>query len=148
MLFLVYKANHPELTYKGGQEPIVHLEADLHARWSIGLRRTALDGRSLCRMREHAISRTAAISHNLARSTGSRCRSINGPGQVLPCHLLWESKQAEFLLEAFFPWELVERDRCKVAGNRATRHKCSTACSVQAADRDQAGLVLLMRSHS
>src|SRR5262249_46582806 len=25
MLYLVYMANHPELTYRGGQEPIVHL---------------------------------------------------------------------------------------------------------------------------
>lgn len=31
MLYVIYCANHPELTYRGGQEPIVHLEADLHA---------------------------------------------------------------------------------------------------------------------
>ena len=31
MLFVIYCANHPELTYRGGQEPIVHLETDLHA---------------------------------------------------------------------------------------------------------------------
>ncbi len=30
MLHLIYRANHPELTYRGGQGPIVHLEADLH----------------------------------------------------------------------------------------------------------------------
>src|SRR5437764_5776029 len=30
MLFLIHCANHPELAYRGGQEPIVHLEADLH----------------------------------------------------------------------------------------------------------------------
>ena len=29
MLFVIHKANHPELSYHGGQEPIVHLEADL-----------------------------------------------------------------------------------------------------------------------
>ena len=29
MLYLIYMANHPELAYRGGQEPIVHLEADL-----------------------------------------------------------------------------------------------------------------------
>ena len=29
MLYVIYKANHPELAYRGGQEPIVHLEADL-----------------------------------------------------------------------------------------------------------------------
>ena len=31
MLFLIHKANHPNLTYRGGQGPIIHLEADLHA---------------------------------------------------------------------------------------------------------------------
>lgn len=31
MLYLIHKANHQDLTYRGGQEPIIHLEADLHA---------------------------------------------------------------------------------------------------------------------
>jgi len=31
MLYLLYMGNHPELTYRGGQGPIVHLEADLKA---------------------------------------------------------------------------------------------------------------------
>ncbi|BCA53481.1 hypothetical protein W02_06210 [Nitrospira sp. KM1] len=30
MLYLIHCANHPDLSYRGGQEPIVHLEADLH----------------------------------------------------------------------------------------------------------------------
>lgn len=30
MLYVIHCANHPELSYRGGQEPIVHLEADLH----------------------------------------------------------------------------------------------------------------------
>ena len=30
MLFLIYRANHPELTYRGGQDRIIHLEADLN----------------------------------------------------------------------------------------------------------------------
>jgi hypothetical protein len=29
MLYLIYMANHPELVYRGGQGPIVHLESDL-----------------------------------------------------------------------------------------------------------------------
>ena len=29
MLYLIYQGNHPDLTYRGGQEPIIHLEADL-----------------------------------------------------------------------------------------------------------------------
>lgn len=30
MLYLIHMANDPELTYRGGQRPIVHLEADLN----------------------------------------------------------------------------------------------------------------------
>ena len=30
MLYIIYRANDPDLTYRGGQGPIVHLEADLH----------------------------------------------------------------------------------------------------------------------
>jgi len=29
MLYLIHQANHPELVYRGGQDHIVHLEADL-----------------------------------------------------------------------------------------------------------------------
>ncbi|MGB7412846.1 MAG: DUF4433 domain-containing protein, partial [Thermosynechococcaceae cyanobacterium] len=28
MLYVVHMGNHPELTYRGGQEPIIHLQAD------------------------------------------------------------------------------------------------------------------------
>ncbi len=36
MLYVIYCRNHPELVYRGGQEPIVHLEANLHetVRWA------------------------------------------------------------------------------------------------------------------
>lgn len=30
MLYMIFKHNHWNLSYKGGQEPIIHLEADLH----------------------------------------------------------------------------------------------------------------------
>ena len=30
MLYVIYCANHQDLTYRGGQAPIVHLESDLH----------------------------------------------------------------------------------------------------------------------
>ena len=29
MLYVISMANHPELPYRGGQGPIIHLEADL-----------------------------------------------------------------------------------------------------------------------
>ena len=38
MLYVIHCANHPELKYRGGQDPIIHLEADLHqvVRWAEG----------------------------------------------------------------------------------------------------------------
>jgi hypothetical protein len=30
MLYMFYKDNHPDITYHGGQEPIIHLVADLY----------------------------------------------------------------------------------------------------------------------
>lgn len=30
MLYVIYRANSPDLSYRGGQGPIVHMEADLH----------------------------------------------------------------------------------------------------------------------
>lgn len=30
MLYLIHCANHPELAYRGGQDPILHLEFDVH----------------------------------------------------------------------------------------------------------------------
>ena len=31
MLYVIHCANHPDLAYRGGQRPIIHLEADLHS---------------------------------------------------------------------------------------------------------------------
>ena len=36
MLYVIHQANHPELVYRGGQGPIMHMEADLHASPSRG----------------------------------------------------------------------------------------------------------------
>jgi hypothetical protein len=30
MLYLLHRGNHPNITYRGGQAPIIHLESDLH----------------------------------------------------------------------------------------------------------------------
>ena len=49
MLYVIHQANHVELMYRGGQQPIVHLVADLHEvvewatdaehRWAFNLER-------------------------------------------------------------------------------------------------------------
>lgn len=107
MLYLIYQGNHPELTYRGGQGPIVHLEADLHAavtwanaeprRWAFTLSNAGAfyfeDRADLARLGE---INWAAVS----------ARQWSGRG-IAP--EVKEGKQAEFLLEHSFPWHLVER---------------------------------------
>jgi ssDNA thymidine ADP-ribosyltransferase, DarT len=107
MLFLIHRANHPELTYTGGQGPIVHLEADLlsvvawanqnNARWAFALSNAGSnyfeDRADLSKLDE--IDWSAVTARQWA--------GVGVPASVK------EGKQAEFLLEAFFPWSLVER---------------------------------------
>lgn len=101
MLYLIYQGNHPELTYRGGQGTIIHLEADLHAvaawsnqqgrRWAFTLSNAGsrfFEDRS-------DIEDLGQIDWDAVQATDWRqCK---------------EGKQAEFLLEHSFPWQLVER---------------------------------------
>ena len=102
MLYLIDRANHPELTYLGGQEPILHLEADLHAavQWAQqqGLRWAFTLG-------------NAGATYFEDRCDLAQLGEIDWAAVVA---LKWagpmkEGKQAEFLLEHAFPWHLVER---------------------------------------
>lgn len=107
MLHLIWRANHPELTYRGGQEPIIHLEADLeaavawagenHRRWAFTLSNAGSayfeDRADWAQLGEVNWAAVAA-------------RKWSGPG-IDPA--LKEGKQAEFLVEQRFPWRLVER---------------------------------------
>ena len=110
MLFVIHCANNPELAYRGGQVPIVHLEADLgavvawanqqHRRWAFSLSNA---GAGYAQFRDSLndlgdIDWDAIASNNF--SNGSYTPSGN---QVK------EGKQAEFLLHDAFPWGLVQR---------------------------------------
>jgi hypothetical protein len=79
MLYLIHMANDPELTYRGGQGPIVHLEADLnHAvAWADLNERRWL---SPCRTPAPTISRIAATWRSWTRSTGPRSGPTAGAG--------------------------------------------------------------------
>jgi hypothetical protein len=107
MLYLIYRANHEELTFKGGQGPIVHLEADLlkvvswaernEVRWAFTLSNAGAryfedraDLGSLHEIDWDAVATNQWSGRGIASSVK-------------------EGKQAEFLVEASFPWELVER---------------------------------------
>ena len=101
MLFMFYKNNHPSLTYHGGQEPIVHLEADFWnvVRWanSKGLR--------------FAITKSNAGSFYFDDfSDVSRIQELDWPAiHSRDWRECKEGKQSEFLIENRFEWKLFER---------------------------------------
>lgn len=107
MLYLIHCANHAELAYRGGQEPIVHLEADLEnavewanansKRWAFTLSNAGayyFEDRS-------GITALGEINWDAVQA---RQWSGNGVSRSVK-----EGKQAEFLVEEAFPWHLVER---------------------------------------
>ncbi|WP_255346715.1 DUF4433 domain-containing protein [Synechococcus sp. PCC 7336] len=99
--YLLYQGNHTDLTYRGGQEPIVHLQADLRAcvtwadqhgkRWAFTLSNAgAYYFENRCDLKQ-----LHEINWQAVRATHwQACK---------------EGKQAEFLLECSFPWHLIER---------------------------------------
>ena len=101
MLYLIYQGNHPEMAYRGGQGPIVHLEADLNAvvawanaqavRWAFTL--------------SNAGSYFFEDRNDLARLNEINWTAV----QARDWRAHKEGKQAEFLLEQRFPWHLIER---------------------------------------
>lgn len=101
MLYVVYMANHPGLDYRGGQSPIVHLEADLHdtVAWA--------DANNL---RWAFTSSNAGSAYfndyaDLARLDRIDWDAVNARNWQ-SCR---EAKSAEFLVEQSFPWDLVSR---------------------------------------
>jgi len=101
MLYILYQANDPELTYRGGQEPIVHLEADLYdsVAWANQ------------NQRQWAFTLSNAGSYYFEdRSDLNQLPEIDWAAvQAADWRKYKEGKQAEFLIQASFPWHLVER---------------------------------------
>lgn len=103
MLYVIHCANHPELAYRGGQGPIVHLEADLHAvvawaqrkqrRWAFSLSNA---GARYAEFRS-SLHQLGDVDWSAVAATDFRDPKVK------------EGKQAEFLVHDDFPWELVSR---------------------------------------
>ena len=107
MLYLIYRGNDPSLTYRGGQVPIVHLQADLYRcvawanqhnrRWAFTLSNAgAYYFEDRCDLAQLPEINWQAVQTN--RWGGSGMSSS-----------IKEGKQAEFLIEYSFPWHLIER---------------------------------------
>lgn len=101
MLYMLYQGNHPELSYRGGQAPIVHLEADLHdtVAWanSQGVRWAFTSTNAGTRYFD---------DYSDLKYLGKLDWSAIQAREWRSCK---EGKQAEFLVEQRFPWELVTR---------------------------------------
>jgi len=124
MLYLIYQNNHPEMTYRGGQVPIIHLEADLretvawaeanHQRWAFTLSNAGA---------YYFEDRCSLAQLNEINWTAVQATNWGGP--------LKEGKQSEFLIAQQFPWELVSRIGVKTqqvhaqvgAALQATEHR-------------------------
>jgi hypothetical protein len=102
MLFVIHCANHPDLTYRGGQAPIVHLQADLHAVVAWGRQHNRRWAFTL----SNAGARYASFRANpaeLDQIDWGAVASTDFRGPTVK-----EAKQAEFLVHGSFPWALVE----------------------------------------
>ncbi len=101
MLYVIHRANHPSLSYRGGQQPIIHLEADLIqvVAWA------DTEARRWAFSTSNAGSSYFLDYSDLARLDELDWQSVRARD--------WqdhkEGKQAEFLVERSFPWSLVSR---------------------------------------
>ena len=101
MLYVITKANHSQLSYRGGQGPIIHLEADLRptVTWAD----------------EHARRWAFTLSNAGARYFEDRSdlKQLDEIDWDAVAARNWqhckEGKQAEFLVEQRFSWKLVSR---------------------------------------
>jgi len=103
MLYLIHRANHPDLNYRGGQGPIVHLEADLcevvewaerkDRRWAFSLSNA---GSYYVEIRDD-LDQIDEINWAAVAEIDFRSSDVK------------EGKQAEFLVHESFPWKLVRR---------------------------------------
>ena len=103
MLHILHKANHPELTFREGQRPIVHLEADFHevVAWAEdqGCRWAFTD--------RNAGSRYFQSFQDVTQLSQLNWDHIANDDFREP--LVKDAKQAEFLVHGSFPWTLVRR---------------------------------------
>jgi hypothetical protein len=101
MLFVIHCANHADLAYRGGQGPIVHLQADLHSviAWASGQGRpwafSLSNAGAVYTEFRNRIEDLDQLDWEAIAAVDFRAKSVK------------ESKQAEFLLHGSFPWSLV-----------------------------------------
>ena len=103
MLYLIHKANHDNLSYRGGQERAVHLEADLldvvawanseGNRWAFSL--------------SNAGARYVSFRSNIDQLNEVDWEAV--ANRDFRSAAVKEGKQAEFLVYGSLPWNLITR---------------------------------------
>lgn len=103
MLYILNQGNHPGITYRGGQRPILHLQADVRQvvkwarrkgiRWAFSTRNA---GAQYCQFR-NSLDKLDQIDWSAVAASDFRDSAVK------------DGKQAEFLVHERFPWELVEK---------------------------------------
>lgn len=103
MLYILHRGNHPEVSYKGGQQPIVHLQADLNSviewansnsvRWAF----SSGNAGAFLTTFHNSPAQLSQIDWHAVNTTDFRDAKVK------------EGKQAEFLLLDHFPWTLIEK---------------------------------------
>lgn len=103
MLFLIHCANHPDLSYRGGQGSIVHLEADMYevVAWAEGKDRKWAFSLSNAGAR-YVETRNRLDQLDEVNWAAVAERDFRSPD-------VKEGKQAEFLVYGWLPWEFVRR---------------------------------------
>lgn len=103
MLFILHKGNNPDVSYRGGQEPIVHLQADfyqvIHWATSNKIRWAFSNG--------NAGAYITSFYNNPADLSYLDWSAI--PATYFGDAKIKEGKQAEFLMYDVFPWTLIEK---------------------------------------
>jgi hypothetical protein len=103
MLYILHMGNHPDVDYKEGQKPIVHLQADVDAvvAWADreGVKWAFSDRNAGTYLAEFfkSVADLDKVNWKAVAATDFRDAQIK------------EGKQAEFLVFEAFPWNLVEK---------------------------------------
>ena len=104
MLYIFYMGNHPGIDYQEGQDPIIHLQADLKASVKWATNNNILwafsdinAGTYAAQFYDDLSQLNDIINWSAIEATDWRDAAIK------------EYKQAEFLIYESFPWELVEK---------------------------------------
>ena len=101
MLYLIHRANHPELAYRGGQGPIVHLEANLNEAVDWAERQERRWAFTLSNAGSRYFQDRCDLAQ-LGEIDWSAVQARKWQGRT-------DGKQAEFLIEQSFSWTLVRR---------------------------------------